>query len=425
MEYKYKDRNNYGEFSPNSLVSRLEDAGVIPHQLADFLSQGVNALMNIGDDTRDNIDDALRLIVDEVEGGQNILDTLKANVDTATHEPDPLKKVADYKTAADELIAGLEKQLNDLGYVGVSKVQDVRTSVGELAEALDSFNSAAPVAQIVKNLPGGTLPGHVLEALAGLRQDELNEIRKHVDDVAARAGKVIADLAELGKDEALKKAVKGAKAFSPLLAIALAAAAVVEQGKDAVKAVVGIGKAIKALIIQGLLTAGAGFLAAPVIAVIKGAKNLPFILIALRLFNHHEARKAILNVVNDVIVNSLTAFNATVVAKAVRAAVDFLVLSTPIRVAIRGNNLLKLLNALNIGRILFNVFLLTRIPQIGHLPVRGLGLRGVESLAGFLLGNWRVIKTVLTPLVFKPVVLFGDAVAMLVVGYLLIGGLTV
>ncbi|MER0040148.1 hypothetical protein, partial [Corynebacterium sp. KPL4042] len=104
---------------------------------------------------------------------------------------------------------------------------------------------------------------------------------------------------------------------------------------------------------------------------------------------------------------------------------DFLVLSTPIRVAVRGNNLLKILNGLNIGRILFNVFLLSRIPQLGHLPVRGLGLRGVETLAAGLFANWRVLKTALTPLALKPGVLIGDAVALTVVAYLVVGALTI
>ncbi|MER0040134.1 hypothetical protein, partial [Corynebacterium sp. KPL4042] len=104
---------------------------------------------------------------------------------------------------------------------------------------------------------------------------------------------------------------------------------------------------------------------------------------------------------------------------------DFLVLSTPIRVAVRGNNLLKILNGLNIGRILFNVFLLSRVPQLGHLPVRGLGLRGVETLAAGLFANWRVLKTVLTPLALKPGVLIGDVVALTVVAYLVVGALTI
>ena len=130
-------------------------------------------------------------------------------------------------------------------------------------------------------------------------------------------------------------------------------------------------------------------------------------------------------VFNEVLINALTAFNTKAVVKAVRAAVDFLVLSTPIRVAVRGNNLLKILNGLNIGRILFNVFLLSRIPQLGHLPVRGLGLRGVETLAGGLFANWRVLKSVLTPLALKPGVLIGDAVALMVVAYLVVGALTI
>lgn len=38
MEYKYIDRDNFGEFNPTHLVDRLESAGVIPHELADALA---------------------------------------------------------------------------------------------------------------------------------------------------------------------------------------------------------------------------------------------------------------------------------------------------------------------------------------------------------------------------------------------------
>ena len=112
-----------------------------------------------------------------------------------------------------------------------------------------------------------------------------------------------------------------------------------------------MGVAVKAALIKGLFTAGKGLLAAPVIAQFKSVKNLPFIVVALQMFNHHEVRQALLHVFNDVIVNTLTAFNTKTVVKAVRAAVDFLVLSTPIRVAVRDNNLLRIVNGLNIGRI--------------------------------------------------------------------------
>ncbi|WP_340055841.1 hypothetical protein [Corynebacterium parakroppenstedtii] len=186
-----------------------------------------------------------------------------------------------------------------------------------------------------------------------------------------------------------------------------------------------MGAALKAAIVKGFLTAGKGLLAAPVIAQVKSAKALPFAVVALQMFNHHEIRMALLNVFNDLIINTVTAFNTSVVVKAIRAAVDMLVLSTPIRIAVRGNNIMLILNALNIGRILFNIFLLTRIPQIGHLPIRGLGLRGVETLFAGAYTTWRLLKTILTPLAFKPGVLLGDAVALALVAYLVVGALTV
>lgn len=425
MEYKYTDRDTYGEFNPTTLVDRLESAGVIPHEMADALTQASSALLNLGDDTRSEVEKAVSTLVGEAESGQEVLDTLKANIDTAIHEPDPLKKVADFKAAADELVDGLEGQLKDLGLEKVSDLSEIRSVARDFAEALDTLNASAPIAQVVKKLPGGALPGHVLEALAELRQDELDELAKHFDAVTERGGKLIGELASLGADEAVHKAVKAAEGLSPLLAVALAAGSVVAQGAEAVKGIVDLGVALKAAVVKGLFTAGKGLLAAPVIAQFKAAKKLPFIVVALQMFNHHEVRQALLHVFNEVLINALTAFNTKAVVKAVRAAVDFLVLSTPIRVAVRGNNLLKIVNGLNIGRILFNVFLLSRIPQLGHLPVRGLGLRGVETLAGGLFANWRVLKTVLTPLALKPGVLIGDAVALMVVAYLVVGALTV
>ena len=364
-------------------------------------------------------------LVGEAESGQEVLDTLKANIDTAIHEPDPLKKVADFTSAADELVDGFEAQLNHLGLEKASDLSEIRSVARDFAEALDTLNASAPVAQVVKKLPGGALPGHVLEALAELKQDELDELAKHFDAVTERGSKLIAELASLGADEAVRKAVKAAEGLSPLPAVALPAGAVVAQGAEAVKGIVDFGVAVKAALVKGLFTAGKGLLAAPVIAQFKSVKNLPFIVVALQMFNHHEVRQALLHVFNDVIVNTLTAFNTKTVVKAVRAAVDFLVLSTPIRVAVRDNNLLRIVNGLNIGRILFNVFLLSRLPQLGHLPVRGLGLRGVETLAAGLFANWRMLKTVLTPLALKPSVLIGDAVALVVVAYLIVGALTV
>lgn len=39
MEYKYTDRDSYGEFSPSTLIDRLESAGVLPHELANVFTQ--------------------------------------------------------------------------------------------------------------------------------------------------------------------------------------------------------------------------------------------------------------------------------------------------------------------------------------------------------------------------------------------------
>ena len=425
MEYKYTDRDSYGEFSPSTLIDRLESAGVLPHELANVFTQASNAVLNVSDDARSNVEQALSTLANEAESGQKVKDTLRANLETALEEPDPLKKVADFKTAADELVDGLENQLKDLGLGDVSSLDDVRSSVRDFAEALDTLNASAPIAKIVENLPGGALPGHVLEALAGLRQDELDDIRKHVDAITDRGARVIADLASIGADEAVRHAARANKTLTLLLAIALAIGAVVGQGAEAVKAIADVGAALKAAIVKGFLTAGKGLLAAPVIAQVKSAKALPFAVVALQMFNHHEIRMALLNVFNDLIINTVTAFNTSVVVKAIRAAVDMLVLSTPIRIAVRGNNIMLILNALNIGRILFNIFLLTRIPQIGHLPIRGLGLRGVETLFAGAYTTWRLLKTILTPLAFKPGVLLGDAVALALVAYLVVGALTV
>lgn len=425
MEYKYTDRDSYGEFSPSTLIDRLKSAGVLPHELANVFTQASNAVLNVSDDARSNVEQALSTLANEAESGQKVKDTLRANLETALEEPDPLKKVADFKTAADELVDGLENQLKDLGLGDVSSLDDVRSSVRDFAEALDTLNTSAPIAKIVENLPGGALPGHVLEALAGLRQDELDDIRKHVDAITDRGARVVADLASIGADEAVRHAARANKALTPLLAIALAIGAVVGQGAEAVKAIADVGAALKAAIVKGFLTAGKGLLAAPVIAQVKSAKALPFAVVALQMFNHHEIRMALLNVFNDLIINTVTAFNTSVVVKAIRAAVDMLVLSTPIRIAVRGNNIMLILNALNIGRILFNIFLLTRIPQIGHLPIRGLGLRGVETLFAGAYTTWRLLKTILTPLAFKPGVLLGDAVALALVAYLVVGALTV
>lgn len=425
MEYKYTDRDSYGEFSPSTLIDRLESAGVLPHELANVFTQASNAVLNVSDDARSNVEQALSTLANEAESGQKVKDTLRANLETALEEPDPLKKVADFKTAADELVDGLENQLKDLGLGDVSALDDVRSSVRDFAEALDTLNGSAPIAKIVENLPGGALPGHVLEALAGLRQDELDDIRKHVDAITDRGARVVADLASIGADEAVRHAARANKALTPLLAIALAIGAVVGQGAEAVKAIVDVGAALKAAIVKGFLTAGKGLLAAPVIAQVKSAKALPFAVVALQMFNHHEIRMALLNVFNDLIINTVTAFNTSVVVKAIRAAVDMLVLSTPIRIAVRGNNIMLILNALNIGRILFNIFLLTRIPQIGHLPIRGLGLRGVETLIAGAYRNWRLLKTILAPLPLKPGVLLGDVAALAIVAYLVVGALTV
>ncbi|MBY0794989.1 hypothetical protein [Corynebacterium parakroppenstedtii] len=425
MEYKYTDRDSYGEFSPSTLIDRLESAGVLPHELANVFTQASNAVLNVSDDARSNVEQALSTLANEAESGQKVKDTLRANLETALEEPDPLKKVADFKTAADELVDGLENQLKDLGLGDVSALDDVRSSVRDFVEALDTLNASTPIAKIVENLPGGALPGHVLEALAGLRQDELDDIRKHVDAITDRGARVVADLASIGADEAVRHAARANKALTPLLAIALAIGAVVGEGAEAVKAIADVGAALKAAIVKGFLTAGKGLLAAPVIAQVKSAKALPFAVVALQMFNHHEIRMALLNVFNDLIINTVTAFNTSVVVKAIRAAVDMLVLSTPIRIAVRGNNIMLILNALNIGRILFNIFLLTRIPQIGHLPIRGLGLRGVETLFAGAYTTWRLLKTILTPLAFKPGVLLGDAVALALVAYLVVGALTV
>lgn len=425
MEYKYTDRDSYGEFSPSTLIDRLESAGVLPHELANVFTQASNAVLNVSDDARSNVEQALSTLANEAESGQKVKDTLRANLETALEEPDPLKKLADFKTAADELVDGLENQLQDLGLGDVSSVEDVRSSVKDFAEALDTLNASAPIAKIVENLPGGALPGHVLEALAGLRQDELDDIRKHVDAITDRGARVVADLASIGADEAVRHAARANKALTPLLAIALAIGAVVGEGAEAVKAIADVGAALKAAIVKGFLTAGKGLLAAPVIAQVKSAKALPFAVVALQMFNHHEIRMALLNVFNDLIINTVTAFNTSVVVKAIRAAVDMLVLSTPIRIAVRGNNIMLILNALNIGRILFNIFLLTRIPQIGHLPIRGLGLRGVETLIAGAYRNWRLLKTILAPLPLKPGVLLGDVAALAIVAYLVVGALTV
>ena len=234
MEYKYIDRDNYGEFNPTHLVDRLESAGVIPHEMADALTQASSALLNLGDDTRSEVEKAISTLVDEAETGQEVLDTLKANIDTAIHEPDPLKKVADFKSVADELVDGLEGQLKNLGLEKVSDLSEIRSVARDFAEALDTLNASAPIAQVVKKLPGGALPGHVLEALAELRQDELDELAKHFDAVTERGGKLIGELASLGADEAVRKAVKAAEGLSPLLAVALAAGSVVAQGAEAV-----------------------------------------------------------------------------------------------------------------------------------------------------------------------------------------------
>ena len=425
MEYKYTDRDSYGEFSPSTLIDRLESAGVLPHELANVFTQASNAVLNVSDDARSNVEQALSTLANEAESGQKIKDTLRANLEGALEEPDPLKKVADFKSAADELVDGLENQLKDLGLGDVSAVEDVRSSVKDFAEALDTLNGSAPIAKIVEKLTGGALPGHILESLASLRQDELDDIRKHVDAITDRGARVVADLASIGADEAVRHAARANKALTPLLAIALAIGAVVGEGAEAVKAIADVGAALKAAIVKGFLTAGKGLLAAPVIAQVKSAKALPFAVVALQMFNHHEIRMALLNVFNDLIINTVTAFNTSVVVKAIRAAVDMLVLSTPIRIAVRGNNIMLILNALNIGRILFNIFLLTRIPQIGHLPIRGLGLRGVETLFAGAYTTWRLLKTILTPLAFKPGVLLGDAVALALVAYLVVGALTV
>ena len=425
MEYKYIDRDSYGEFSPSTVIDRLESAGVIPHELADVFTQASNAVLNVSDDVRSHVEQALSTLASEADSSQIIKDTLKANLETALEESDLLKKVADFKTAADELVDGLDKQLEDLGLGDVSALDDVRSSVKDFAEALDTFNGSAPISKIVEKLPGGALPGHVLEALASLRQEELDEVRKHVDAITDRGGRVIADLASIGADEAVRHAARATKALSPLLAIALAIGAVVGQGAEAVKAITNVGSALKLAIVKGFLTAGKGLLAAPVIAQVKAAKTLPFVVVALQMFNHHEIRMALLNAFNDLIVNSLTAFNTSLVVKAVRGAVDVLALSAPIRIAVRGNNIMLILNALNIGRIMFNIFLLTRIPQIGHLPIRGLGLRGVETLIAGAYRNWRLLKTILAPLPLKPGVLLGDVAALTIVAYLVVGALTV
>lgn len=425
MEYKYTDRDSYGEFSPSTLIDRLESAGVLPHELANVFTQASNAVLNVSDDARSNVEQALSTLANEAESGQKVKDTLRANLETALEEPDPLKKVADFKTAADELVDGLENQLQDLGLGDVSSVEDVRSSVKDFAEALDTLNGSAPIAKIVEKLPGGALPGHILESLASLRQDELDDIRKHIDTLTDRGARVIADLASIGADEAVRQATRANKALTPLLAVALAIGAVVGQGAEAVKAIADVGSGLKLAIVKGFLTAGKGLLAAPVIAQVKSAKALPFAVVALQMFNHHEIRMALLNVFNDLIINTVTAFNTSVVVKAIRAAVDVLVLSAPLRVAVRGNNIMLILNALNIGRIMFNIFLLTRIPQIGHLPIRGLGLRGVETLAAGAYRNWRLLKTILAPLPLKPGVLLGDVAALAIVAYLVVGALTV
>lgn len=425
MEYKYTDRDSYGEFSPSTVIDRLEASGVIPRELADVFTQASNAVLNVSDDARSDVEQALSTLAAEAESGQKIKDTLRANLEGALEEPDPLKKVADFKSAADELVDGLEKQLQDLGLGDVSSVEDVRSSVKDFAEALDTLNGSAPIAKIVEKLPGGALPGHILESLASLRQDELDDIRKHVDTLTDRGARVIADLASIGADEAVRQATRANKALTPLLAVALAIGAVVRQGAEAVKAIADVGSGLKLAIVKGFLTAGKGLLAAPVIAQVKSAKALPFAVVALQMFNHHEIRMALLNVFNDLIINTVTAFNTSVVVKAIRAAVDVLVLSAPLRVAVRGNNIMLILNALNIGRIMFNIFLLTRIPQIGHLPIRGLGLRGVETLAAGAYRNWRLLKTILAPLPLKPGVLLGDVAALAIVAYLVVGALTV
>ena len=250
MEYKYTDRDTYGEFNPTTLVDRLESAGVIPHEMADALTQASSALLNLGDDTRSEVEKAVSTLVGEAESGQEVLDTLKANIDTAIHEPDPLKKVADFKAAADELVDGLEGQLKDLGLEKVSDLSEIRSVARDFAEALDTLNASAPIAQVVKKLPGGALPGHVLEALAELRQDELDELAKHFDAVTERGGKLIGELASLGADEAVHKAVKAAEGLSPLLAVALAAGSVVAQGAEAVKGIVDLGVALKLSLIH-------------------------------------------------------------------------------------------------------------------------------------------------------------------------------
>lgn len=276
MEYKYIDRDSYGEFSPSTVIDRLESAGVIPHELADVFTQASNAVLNVSDDVRSHVEQALSTLASEADSSQKIKDTLKANLETALEESDLLKKVADFKTAADELVDGLDKQLEDLGLGDVSALDDVRSSVKDFAEALDTFNGSAPISKIVEKLPGGALPGHVLEALASLRQEELDEVRKHVDAITDRGGRVIADLASIGADEAVRHAARATKALSPLLAIALAIGAVVGQGAEAVKAITNVGSALKLAIVKGFLTAGKGLLAAPVIAQVKAAKTLPF-----------------------------------------------------------------------------------------------------------------------------------------------------
>ena len=214
MEYKYIDRDSYGEFSPSTVIDRLESAGVIPHELADVFTQASNAVLNVSDDVRSHVEQALSTLASEADSSQKIKDTLKANLETALEESDLLKKVADFKTAADELVDGLDKQLEDLGLGDVSALDDVRSSVKDFAEALDTFNGSAPISKIVEKLPGGALPGHVLEALASLRQEELDEVRKHVDAITDRGGRVIADLASIGADEAVRHAARATSCSS-------------------------------------------------------------------------------------------------------------------------------------------------------------------------------------------------------------------
>ncbi|WP_340055842.1 hypothetical protein [Corynebacterium parakroppenstedtii] len=140
MEYKYTDRDSYGEFSPSTLIDRLESAGVLPHELANVFTQASNAVLNVSDDARSNVEQALSTLANEAESGQKVKDTLRANLETALEEPDPLKKVADFKTAADELVDGLENQLKDLGLGDVSALDDVRSSVRDFVEALDTLS---------------------------------------------------------------------------------------------------------------------------------------------------------------------------------------------------------------------------------------------------------------------------------------------